>query len=287
MSSNLSRLTRTIITSVFTCLILLPYTRIYADADAPVVRIRYGNDIQKDGSWVLGVKATDNVGVTETTVYYRTRAQKEFTAVNSAPKSDYRWLSHFVGYKPTTVYFYVESSDAAGNITSRGSAKKPLTVKVAPVSNSTKPAPKASNTVTKKKDGSIDYGENCVPANAWKRLSVNSSHTRKTKSRNGKQIPNGRSKRMSLSGGKHYFYSVWRNLRIRTYNFDTRLIDANGNVAYRGKIQVKSTTTGAENNTWTTWDTYVPKKGDPTGVWRYIVCGEGRLQVNMKFSVVE
>lgn len=91
---------------------------------------------------------------------------------------------------------------------------------------------------------------------------------------------------MSLSAGKYYFYSIWKNLKIRDYNFSTRLIDSNGRVAYRGNIKFESTSVGGEH-TWTTWDTYEPKKGDPTGLWRYVVCGDGKMQVNMKVSVVK
>lgn len=56
-----------------------------------------------------------------------------------------------------------------------------MSVKVAPASKKKKTAPKASNTVAKKKDGSIDYGDDCKRASVWARIGVNSRMTRKNR----------------------------------------------------------------------------------------------------------
>jgi len=265
---------------IVSCSLVFSSAVAIADSQPPSIKIRYNNDLQPNGTWVLGVRTLDDTAVAEVTVFFKSTGDSSFSNASYSVQDDYTWKSLPVGNEATTVSFFIQATDTSGNMVSRGSAKQPLTVDIKAPDKTTS----ATTTASKK---TLNLDNYCKKVGLLKRASTKTSLTTKTKNKNGKEVPQGRIGAMKIGSNKrHYLYTKWSNLQNRDYNIRSVLFDSNNRVVSDNKYSFKSEWV-AGNGYWTTWIYYSPKETDPTGNWKYVVCEGDKRQVEASIKVIK
>ncbi|MEC4677878.1 MAG: hypothetical protein VST69_03890 [Nitrospirota bacterium] len=139
----------------FYAFILLPLTPLWAqpfelsentDIFAPLIRHQPIEEaLQSGGTYKIEARVSDNIGVTEVILYYRTQGQEIYSSINM----ETIWRGEYTTHIPKEdievpgIEYYIQASDQAGNISQRAFPFSPLTIDVfvAPKDKSTDPVP--------------------------------------------------------------------------------------------------------------------------------------------------
>ncbi|VAX33249.1 hypothetical protein MNBD_NITROSPIRAE01-847 [hydrothermal vent metagenome] len=139
----------------FYAFILLPLTPLWAqpfelsedtDIFAPLIRHQPLEEaLQSGGAYKIEARVSDNIGVTEVILYYRTHGNEPYSSINmeSIWQGDYSAVIPKEDIAEPGLEYYIQASDKAGNISQRAFPFSPLTIDVlvAPKDKSTDPVP--------------------------------------------------------------------------------------------------------------------------------------------------
>lgn len=169
------------------------------DYNAPVIKLLEVDASPAGKPVINSARVTDNIDIKAVVLSAKTdQGGFAIKAMKSSSDDLYSSVVRTSTNQKTNEY-NVEAEDTSGNCIFEGLPSAPLLVKLAPVKLAIKKTGKQAK---------IDYGESCKKVNFFRRTNSQTQVTNKTKrGDNGKDVPTGSLRNVSISGGKHYIYT--------------------------------------------------------------------------------
>ncbi|MFY9268744.1 MAG: hypothetical protein WAO55_03225, partial [Candidatus Manganitrophaceae bacterium] len=101
---------------------------------------------------VIEAVMTDNVAITEATLFYRLEGQADYSSINMEPIGKDRYAATIAQGEvtPPGIEYYIQALDRAGNVATRGFSFSPLTLTVLSPPPEKKPEKKEGEALTEK-----------------------------------------------------------------------------------------------------------------------------------------